>query len=185
VSRDDQSRLDDALEQTFPASDPPAFGTAGAGPAADAPPSTADPGRRASLDGLLRGEIAAVETYTIALGRLAGDSEQRRQLLVILHGHQEARAALAADLQRLGARPTASSGLFGACARLLQRVANLFGTTAALRTLRAGEVHGLRRYRRARDWRPLPATVQQRIGGRAIPRQQGHIDALDAMLAAG
>jgi hypothetical protein len=51
--------------------------------------------------------------------------------------------------------------------------------------LRAGEVHGLRRYRRARDWRPLPATVQQRIGGRAIPRQQGHIDALDAMLAAG
>src|SRR5690606_19581779 len=114
--RRDNDRVDDQIDQSFPASDPPSFASM------TATPSTPHDGRSAptttpaatavahKLDGLLRGEIAAAETYQIATERLAaGDGRVKPRLERMLSEHGEAIAALAQDARELGVSPPTSS----------------------------------------------------------------------------
>jgi len=100
-----------------------------------------------TLKGLLKGEIAATETYTQAISRI----EEHRQ--VPLHESRDSHARRAVELRSritvLGGVPEEGSGAWGAFARLIESSATLHGRDAALAALEEGEDQGLRDYRSA------------------------------------
>lgn len=99
------------------------------------------------LNGLLRDELAAIETYAEALrGRtsFSGKSE-----LSYCHKSHANRAALLRDkIASLGGQPATSSGLRGTWERLVEASATAVSDTLAIRALEAGEVRVMRDYRK-------------------------------------
>lgn len=110
-------------------------------------PRLADARTLETLKGLLKGEIAATETYTQAISRI----EERQQ--VPLHESRDSHARRVAALREriiaLGGIPVEGSGAWGAFAKLIESSATLFGRDAALAALEEGEDQGLRDYRTA------------------------------------
>jgi hypothetical protein len=99
------------------------------------------------LNSLLRGEIAAVETYDQVIERyqdpsMPGLYENRAS-------HHERIAVLRKRIDMLGGSPDAGSGAWGGFAKLIEGGATLFGRSAALAALEEGEEHGLNHYRSA------------------------------------
>ncbi len=92
---------------------------------------------------LLRGEIAAVETYRIALERVK-DAERKRVLRENLGSHERRVGLLRTEILRQGGEPSAGSGLWGAFARIYQGGAGWFGEDAAIDALENGEEQGSR-----------------------------------------
>lgn len=123
----------------------------------------------ATLNTLLKGEIAAVETYTHAIAKI----DDRSQVPL-----QDNRDCHARRVQALRDRiiastgvPVEGSGMWGTFASLLERSATLLGRDAAIAALEEGEDLGLREYREAltqldlhtREWveqELLPAQVR-------------------------
>jgi uncharacterized protein (TIGR02284 family) len=136
-----------------------------------------------TLNSLLRGELAACETYHQALAKFGSDpvaAELRR-----LHQeHVQAANELRAHVRRFGGKPDHSSGGWGAFAKAVEGVAKLFGCTAALKALKEGEEHGINSYESALDDAGLPEECHTMIGGRLLPQARSHVTALDRHLAA-
>jgi len=95
---------------------------------------------------LLRGELAAVETYDQALDAWVGDPDTTSRLRRIRADHMEAVAELRAFVREAGGDDEATSGVWGAVAAAVEGTARLLGDAAALRALREGEQLGLRQY---------------------------------------
>jgi uncharacterized protein (TIGR02284 family) len=138
------------------------------------------------LNSLLRGEIAACETYRQAIDTV-GDGGRTTangvDLLREIEGeHGRAAAALRDRIRQLGGEPSESSGAWGAWAQIVQGTANLFGDTSALKTLKEGEEHGLKDYEEAVD--DLDAASRTLIAGELIPRQQRHVGLIDQLMNA-
>ena len=70
-----------------------------------------------TLNGLLRGEISAVETYRQAIEKL-GSTATRAQLEHCRRAHEQRVAKLREYVARLGGDPAKDSGAWGAFARL-------------------------------------------------------------------
>jgi uncharacterized protein (TIGR02284 family) len=135
------------------------------------------------LNGLLRGEMAAVETYEQALPKIHGEplaSEARR----IREEHRDAVAALQDEVRREGGWPDGTSGLWGAFAQVFEGTAKLFGGNAALRGLLQGEEHGVVRYNRALQDPRLPEPVKALIHDTLLPKVRDHVRTLKALLHA-
>ena len=120
-----------------------------------------------TLNGFLRGEISAVETYRQAIEKLGG-SPTRRQLEDCRQSHEQRVAKLRDQVARLGGEPARESGPWGAFARLFEGGAKVFGERAALAALEEGEDHGLKLYRDDLDKLD------------AAPRQLAELDLLPA-----
>jgi uncharacterized protein (TIGR02284 family) len=140
------------------------------------------------LNSLLRGEIAAIETYRQAIdevsdgGRVAtvGNVDLLRQLQT---EHQQAVTALRDRIAQIGGQPSESSGAWGAWAQIVQGTANLFGGDAgALKTLKEGEEHGLKDYEEALD--DVDPISHELIAAQLIPRQARHVDLIDQLMTA-
>jgi hypothetical protein len=99
-----------------------------------------------ALNGFLRGEISAVETYRQAIEKL-GSSITGDQLEQCRRSHEERVAKLREQVARLGGEPAKGSGSWGAFARLVEGGAKAFGERAAVAALEEGEDHGLKLYR--------------------------------------
>lgn len=99
-----------------------------------------------ALNGFLRGEISAVETYRQAIEKL-GNSPTLAQLEDCQRSHQQRVATLRDQVARLGGKPAEDSGAWGAFARLVEGGAKAFGERAAIAALEEGEDHGLKLYR--------------------------------------
>jgi hypothetical protein len=103
----------------------------------------------------LRGELSATETYEFALSHLShvgshsalishvGIHPVLQQILV---SHAVRAERLGEHLRTMGAEATASSGVWGVFAKIMQAGADLLGDATALAALKAGEDHGLRIY---------------------------------------
>ena len=71
-----------------------------------------------TLNGFLRGEISAVETYRQALDKLQS-SPSRVQLEQCRRSHEERVSRLRQEVVRLGGKPEEGSGAWGAFAKLV------------------------------------------------------------------
>jgi uncharacterized protein (TIGR02284 family) len=99
-----------------------------------------------SLNGLLKGEISAVETYAVALKSLESpDLSQTLQQCQVDHNHRVLQ--LRDKLVSLGAEPADSSGTWGAFARFMESTAAASGDKPSVAMLEEGEDHGLKAYR--------------------------------------
>ncbi|TMQ11471.1 MAG: DUF2383 domain-containing protein [Deltaproteobacteria bacterium] len=138
-------------------------------------------GTKSSIDQLnsfLRGEMAAVETYQMALDKLEKTSTARDELLANLKSHQDRVMALQDAIVAAGGTPAKSSGPWGTFAKAVEGTAKTLGDKAAVSALEEGEDHGLKDYRD--DLNKLDPTCRD-IVARMIPQQQTTHDRLSAL----
>src|SRR5262249_62189267 len=100
------------------------------------------------LNRLLRGELAAVETYEQALSKCDGQG-CAADLRSILQDHRESTAALREHVLHHGGDPDTSSGGWGTWAHVVTGAARVFGTRTTFRALREGEQVGVKEYEAA------------------------------------
>lgn len=133
-----------------------------------------------TLNGLLRGELAATETYQQALQQV--DSEHgAAQLALIRDEHSEAVSLLRKHIREFGGDPETSSGSWGTFAKAVESTAQIFGNAAALATLKQGEEAGIASYERAAAEDLLPLACKTMITTVLLPRTRAHLAALDRL----
>jgi hypothetical protein len=131
------------------------------------------------LQGLLRGEIAAAETYAQVL---ADNQNPNAKLLRELQSdHGRAIKFFSDQLSARGFEVPNSSGVRGQVARLVEGGAKLLGNKTALAALREGERRGLKDYADAIGNTELPAECREFIERELVPAQQLHLARLDEM----
>jgi hypothetical protein len=122
-----------------------------------------------TLNGFLRGEISAVETYRQAIEKL-GNSATVAQLEDCRRSHEQRVVKLREQIERLGGEPSKGSGPWGAFARLFEGGAKTFGERAAVAALEEGEDHGLKLYQD--DLSKLDAASRQLVQMDLMPAQE-------------
>jgi uncharacterized protein (TIGR02284 family) len=135
------------------------------------------------LNSLLRGEISAAETYRMAIDKLNDPAKgvaNVGMLSQIQEEHGRACQALRDRIRELGGEPSDSSGAWGAWAKLIQGSSNLLGDSAALKSLKEGEEHGLKDYEEAID--DIDASSADLVTNQLIPAQRKHISLLDQLI---
>jgi hypothetical protein len=137
------------------------------------------------LNSFLRGEIAAAETYRMAIAKISKDQLDSVAANVgLLRGiqeeHQRAVTSLRDRIAELGGEASDSSGAWGAWANSVQGTMNLFGDASALKSLKEGEEHGLKDYKSGLG--DIDASSKQLIQNQLIPAQQKHIGLLDQLI---
>jgi hypothetical protein len=121
-----------------------------------------------SLNKFLRGELAAVETYTQAMERLKTSSFSA-DLAECRRSHEERVELLRQQIVRQGGTPNDSGGPWVMFAKLVEGGAKLFGEKAALAALEEGEDHGNRLYRD--DVQKLDVTTRDLVERVLAPAQ--------------
>lgn len=138
------------------------------------------------LNGYLRGEISAAETYRMAIDKVVDADESQISSVGLLREIQEehgrAAQALRDRIRELGGDPADSSGAWGAWAKTVQGTANLFGDASALKSLKEGEEHGLKDYQEGLD--DIDTSSAELVQNQLIPAQQRHINLLDQLINA-
>lgn len=132
------------------------------------------------IETLLRGEIAAAETYKQALDQV--DHPEADTLRQVQQQHGQAIRFFYEQLVARGEYPAKTSGVWGFFARAVEGGARLFGDKAALAALREGERQGLDLYERALESGLLPPACRTFIEQGLIPEQRRHIDILSRLI---
>jgi demethoxyubiquinone hydroxylase (CLK1/Coq7/Cat5 family) len=133
-----------------------------------------------TLNGLLRGELAAVETYDHAIDTF--DGEAVPQLRHIKDEHRIFANTLREQVNVMGGRPDETSGAWGAFAKLIEGTASFVGNKVALKALKGGEESGLRSYEKVLKDPELPPNCQNLIETELLPQTRNHIKVLDRLL---
>jgi hypothetical protein len=139
------------------------------------------------LEVLLRGEIAAAESYHHVLQTIDPNVAPARvedSLREILQEHGRAIAFWHGELVSRGVEPPRNSGVWGRLAGTVTKGSALVGGTTALRTLAQGERVGLLRYEAAVDEARLPIRCLHYMQEHLIPRQLHNIDHLALLRSA-
>ncbi|MBI1849468.1 MAG: DUF2383 domain-containing protein [Planctomycetes bacterium] len=134
-----------------------------------------------ALNSLLRGELAACETYRQALEKVAeepGAADLRR----IEGEHEQAVDVFRNFVIEHGADPDHDSGPWGTWAKTVTGTAKALGVKVAIKALKEGEEHGLKDYEKALDAEELDPVVKTKIRDTLIPRQRVHIQTLDRLI---
>jgi bacterioferritin (cytochrome b1) len=130
-----------------------------------------------TLNSLLRGELAAIATYEMAVRAIDGAAaSDARQLLQLASEHKRSAETLKATISALGAAPDEAAGVWGTVTRLVQGSADLFGDRAAVKSLLEGEELGLGEYEKAIE--AVQPEIRRVIQQELVPRQRKHIAAL-------
>jgi hypothetical protein len=122
-----------------------------------------------TLNGFLRGEISAVETYRQAIEGLK-TSPSRVELEQCRRSHEQRVEKLRGEVVRLGGEPAHGSGAWGSFARLVEGGAKVLGEKAAISALEEGEDRGLRLYRS--DIQKLDPASRAVIESEVLPAQE-------------
>src|SRR5262245_18985019 len=101
-----------------------------------------------TLKSLVRGELAATETYRQALAKV-GDEPEAAELRRMHAEHRSAANELRLHVRHFGGKPGQGSGVWGGFARLVEGTARLLSDANALRALKQGEEHGVNSYAEA------------------------------------
>jgi uncharacterized protein (TIGR02284 family) len=138
-----------------------------------------------TLNSLLRGEMAALQTYGQVFEKLKDDNAPGvAELRKLRQDHRDAAEALQRFVKLQGDEPSHDSGPWGAFAKTVTGTAKVFGNTAALKALKEGEEHGVKEYQEALDDQSLPAEARALIRDTLLPRQRQHITTLDRLMKA-
>lgn len=140
------------------------------------------PKKDESLGALVRGEIAAVETYRQALEKVGDDEAGKQDLRRIEYEHEEALNVLQEHMSDLAFDVPEDSGLWGDWAKTVEGTAKLFGDKAAIKALKEGEEYGVHEYEQALRNEALDAEIRQLISTDLLPRTRAHISVLDRFL---
>ena len=135
-----------------------------------------------TLNSLLRGELAATETYQQAIAKYGSDKgiEDLRRIHV---EHREAANTLRQHVHKMGGKPDQGSGAWGAFAKAIEGTAALIGNAAALKALKEGEESGISSYESALK-KTLPEECSTLIGGSLLPQTRAHVPVLDRLMNA-
>ena len=135
------------------------------------------------LNSLLRGEIAAAETYRMAIDKFSQNSRSSDVGLLqgIQEEHSRAAQTIRDRIRELDGEPSDASGAWGVWAKFVQGLADMVGDTSSLKALKEGEEHGLKDYEAALD--RVDATSRQLIKNQCIPSQERHIGVLDQLIS--
>ena len=120
-----------------------------------------------TLNSLMRGELAAVETYRHASTRLG--VEAPADLAICQQSHDQRATRMAEHIVLAGGTPVSGSGLWGAFARLVEGSAALIGPRTLYAALTEGEDQGLTDYRAALD--QLDSAGLTLMRGNLLPEQ--------------
>jgi uncharacterized protein (TIGR02284 family) len=134
-----------------------------------------------TLNSLLRGELAATETYDQALEKIDEDGI-RAVLRRIRVEHYQAVQALEEHIHYFGGEPMQESGTWGAFATLAEGTARVLGIAPTLRALHAGEQQGRDDYERALEGEALPPECRGLVRTSLLPQTQAHIESLARLL---
>ena len=138
------------------------------------------------LNQLLRGELAATETYRLALEKTRSEfgRDARFQQLTEMHRHHgEAVSELRALVQRMGGTPADDSGAWGIWSNTVMGAARIFGEKAALSSLLSGERSGIDDYQDALKREHTPDQLRH-IYRSQLARNQEHIQQLESIIDA-
>jgi uncharacterized protein (TIGR02284 family) len=135
------------------------------------------------LNSLLRGELAATETYQQAMAKVGNDpgSAELRKIHV---EHREAANTLRQHVHQHGGQPDQDSGAWGTFSKAVEGTAKVFGNTAALKALKEGEERGMKDYSDALQDPNLPEECKSLIRTKLLPQTQAHIPVLDRLMSA-
>lgn len=136
-----------------------------------------------TLNSLLRGELAATETYQQAM-RQVGDEPGAADLRRIHAEHRAAANSLRQLIHQFGGQPDQDSGAWGAFASAVEGTATLFGNTAALKALKEGEEHGMNSYESSLQQTDLCSQCRDLIASTLLPQTREHVAVLDRIMAA-
>lgn len=134
-----------------------------------------------TLNSLLRGEIAAVETYDQAIEKLHDSDEylDAQSLRRIREEHADHVAKLQTRIRAHGGEPSDGAGAWGVFANAVQGAAKLLGPQTALAALKQGEEHGINDYEQALQGDDLSTENKHLIRSDLLPRCQQHLSELD------
>ncbi len=127
---------------------------------------------------LLRGELSAVETYSLAIVKHP-NSAVTEEFRRIRTEHSRSAARLSANIRDMGAEPDKDSGAWGIFATAVQATANLFGPESALESLQRGESMGLKDYQEALLDDGVMDSCKIMIREELVPRVQEHLALLE------
>ncbi len=135
----------------------------------------------AAVNGMLRGEMAAVETYNLAIRKTATPAIVA-ELEAIRDEHRYSVCSLRHWVRDLKETPSAGSGMWGLFASALTGAASIVGESAVLGALRRGERHGEEIYRSGMGNPDLPDECRHLIGSKLLPNCQEHLATLERLL---
>jgi uncharacterized protein (TIGR02284 family) len=135
------------------------------------------------LNRLLRGELAATETYQQALAKV-GNEPRAAELRRIHDEHRAAANELRRHVHQHGGKPDQGSGSWGVWAKTVEGAAKIFGNAAAVKALKEGEEHGVKDYEDALNDANLPADCKDLIRNRLLPQTRNHLPVLDRFIDA-
>ncbi len=133
------------------------------------------------LDEILRGEISAVEAYRQVEEKVEGDSEAYR-LREFRNDHAEAVRYWTEQSNSEQRDPEESSRVWGTVVEAFVGISKLIGEETALRALKKGEEHGLSNYKAMLESKGLTNAQKMEIRRTFIPRQEAHIESINALL---
>jgi hypothetical protein len=130
------------------------------------------------LNSFLRGELAAAETYRMALDRME-QSQHRPTLVQCSRSHEERARLLTEAILGRGGEPSTSSGAWGSLVRMIERSAVAISEGAAIAVLEEGEDHGRDDY--LRDLDDLEPSARQLVEFAILPEQRRTHDTIKAV----
>lgn len=131
-------------------------------------------------NGLLRGEIAAVETYGKAIEKYI-DSPSIAELRRIRTEHSRAVTLLTENVRSMGGKPDNDSGAWGIFASAVQNTANLLGVDSAVESLKKGEESGRKDYQDALLDDKVMTGCKNLIREELLPPVMNHIASLERL----
>jgi demethoxyubiquinone hydroxylase (CLK1/Coq7/Cat5 family) len=135
------------------------------------------------LDNLIRGELAALQSYDAVL-KDTKDKIQMNRLQEIRNDHVDAITILSKytiDKPTILAE-TETAGAWGDFAKAWTKGAKLMGNKTALKALTQGEEHGINKYTEALEDKTLKAELKTAIRLKMIPAQKAHIEILKSFM---
>jgi len=134
------------------------------------------------LNALLRGELAATETYQQALEKV-GNEAGVQGLRRVHSEHREAANTLREQVHKYGGQPEQSSGVWGTFSKAWEGTAKLFGNSAALSALKQGEERGISDYEAALQDNDLTRECKDLIRTKLLPKTRDHLQVLERVIA--
>lgn len=133
-----------------------------------------------ALNELLRGEIAASETYRHAAGTWQGGGGD--VLRACQHAHEGRVILLSQRIESLGGRAVTDAGIWGMVARSAERSAFISGQRAVLQALKEGEDHGLDKL--LSEMAVLDDLSRELVRTTLLPQQEELLELMRGLLAA-